>query len=131
MTVLIKQILFIHENLIKKIGIKMKLNLGCGKKTLKGYHNVDVADVYPAEQFVRHHDLNKFPYPFPEGEHSEILMDNSLEHLDDWVKVVCECHRLLDKGGKLIIKTPYRTHPASWNEPSHKHHFDEGNFIFF
>lgn len=48
----------------------MKLNLGCGSDYRQGYINVDrisgVADVI--------HDLNEFPYPWPDNAADEILI---------------------------------------------------------
>jgi predicted SAM-dependent methyltransferase len=61
------------------------LDLGCGNKKRPGAIGVDgnsrtVADVI--------HDLNAFPYPFPESNFDEIYLDNVLEHLDNVLGVM-------------------------------------------
>lgn len=44
---------------------KMKLNLGSGVKSLKGYTNVDKYKHGNNTQIL--HDLEKFPYPFKDN----------------------------------------------------------------
>ncbi|HPC10341.1 MAG TPA: class I SAM-dependent methyltransferase, partial [archaeon] len=65
----------------------MKLNIGCGKKILKGYINLDVVKL-PGVDIV--HDLNKYPWPFKDNYFDEIYADNVLEHLDDIIKPIEE-----------------------------------------
>ena len=70
-----------------------------------GYINVDVRkEVEPDLVW----DLEKTPYPFPDGSAEEILMKDSLEHVS-WRKVedvIRECHRILKRGGVLRIQVP-------------------------
>ena len=47
----------------------MKLNIGCGKKILNGYINLDVVKL-PGVDIV--HDLNKYPWPFKDNYFDEI-----------------------------------------------------------
>ena len=62
-----------------------KLNLGCGKKILKGYINLDCVK-FPGVDKV--HNLNKYPWPFKDNEFDEIYCDNILEHLDGIIKPI-------------------------------------------
>ena len=94
----------------------MKLSLGCGIYKLDGYINVDIrkdADLV--------WDLNVYPYPFEDSSCSEILMDNSLEHLADVDRTMLELHRILAPGGKLIIRVPHYSRGFSLYQ--HKHGF--------
>ena len=79
----------------------MKLNLGCECDLRKDYVNLDKKDF----------DLNIFPYPFEDNSIEEIVMVNVLEHLDEPYLVVKECHRILKKGGVLVVEVP-SFHPS-------------------
>ena len=87
-----------------------KYNLGCGKKYIKGYINVDVTRSVKADLYF---NLNKFPYPIKKKSADEVLMDNVLEHLDDVVLVMEEIYRILKPGGIVKIYLPYVCHVYS------------------
>lgn len=106
----------------------MKINLGCGRRYLEGWVNCDVVSTVKAD---RQFDLNRFPYPFDDGVANEILLDNVLEHLDDVIKVVEECHRILAVGGRLKIIVPYGKTDWALQDPTHKHFFTEKSMDYF
>jgi SAM-dependent methyltransferase len=106
----------------------LRYNLGCGRKYLDGYVN---CDVLPHVKADRRFDLNGFPYPIEAGSADEILMDNVLEHLDDVVGVMEECHRLLRPGGRLRILVPYGKTDWALQDPTHKHYFTERSMNYF
>ena len=106
----------------------MKINLGCGRKYLEGYVNCDVV---PSVRADRHFNLNTFPYPFENDSADEIFMDNVLEHLDEPLKIVEECHRILKKGGLLKIIVPYAKTDWALQDPTHKHFFTERSMDYF
>ena len=62
----------------------MKLNLGCGKDIKDGYVNLDIVD-YGGNQI---HDINTFPYPFPENNFDEIYASHILEHIVNFNKTI-------------------------------------------
>lgn len=83
----------------------MKLNLGCGRKLLEGYVNVDIAvregkpDV---ECDIR--DLSAFK----DNSADEILSVHVIEHFYRWEvpDILKEWVRVLKPGGKMILETP-------------------------
>jgi SAM-dependent methyltransferase len=95
---------------------RVKLNLGSGRDIRKGYINCDKHRKFGADMIV---NLDVFPYPFADGSADEILLDNTLEHLEWPSKVLNECHRILKKGGLLHIKVPYDNEYGD----IHKHNF--------
>lgn len=105
----------------------MKLNLGSGSKPLKGYINVD----YYNDQADLRHDLNVFPYPFATGTVEEIVMDNSLEHLDNIITVMEELHRICANNAKLTIIVPYFRSKWAYIDPTHKHFFTLDSMNYF
>lgn len=106
----------------------LRLNLGCGRQYRQDWINCDLATSVRTDKCF---DLNRFPYPFEDGVAVEILMDNVLEHLDDVIKVVEECHRILKVGGRLRIMVPYGKTDWALQDPTHKHYFTEKSMDYF
>lgn len=81
----------------------MKLNLGCGKKILPGFVNVDVQP-RPGVDVVA--DVRSVP--LPDGCASEVHAYHVIEHFYLWEvgDVLTEWKRLLDKGGRLVLELP-------------------------
>tara|TARA_Y100000310_G_C20634498_1_gene790459 strand:+ start:606 stop:1163 length:558 start_codon:yes stop_codon:yes gene_type:complete len=96
-----------------------RLNLGCGEFKKKGYVNVDASKRVNPDVV---HNLDKFPYPFKDGEFDLIEADHVIEHLYDPFKVMAELHRILKVGGKLIIRVPHFS--RGFTHPDHKRGFD-------
>ncbi len=104
------------------------INLGAGQKHLAGYINVDIlADTRP-DVVV---DLNRFPYPFGEGEFDQIACYDVLEHLDDLVRVMEEIHRIAKPGAFVTITVPHYSCSNSYTDPTHRHHLGYRSFDFF
>ena len=106
---------------------KKMLDLGCGAKKRKGAVGVDVI---PNQGVDIVYDLNLSPYPFSDNEFDDILLDNSLEHLDSVVKTLEEVWRISKPGARVTIKVPYfRSHFAI--DPTHKHYFVSHSLHYF
>ena len=108
---------------------KKVLDVGCGNRKVPGAIGIDIADI-PGVDIVQ--DLNKLPWgDFKDETFDIIFMNDILEHLDDSIKVMKECHRLLKPNGKLYIRIVYWNHKYSFSDPTHKHAFSEITFKFF
>jgi SAM-dependent methyltransferase len=96
-----------------------RLNLGCGEFKKAGYVNVDAnALIHPDVV----HDLNCFPYPFSSEQFNLIEADHVLEHLDQPLLAMKELHRLLEPGGKLVVRVPHFS--RGFTHADHKRGFD-------
>lgn len=95
----------------------MRLNLGSGTQTLPGYCNVDLVAL-PGVDVV--HDLDLYPWPFDDTEVKEIIAQDVFEHVDDPVGFMTECHRVLETGGTLLIKSPHWLHQDAYTDPTHR-----------
>ena len=98
----------------------LKLNLGCGDAPLQTWVNVDLR---PEKADVLW-DLTE-PFPLEAGSCSFIYHEHVLEHfsIDDGLKLLRECRRLLRPGGVLRVGMPGIDHFVNcyikndWYEP--------------
>jgi predicted SAM-dependent methyltransferase len=104
------------------------LDLGCGNKKRSGAIGVDFNDRTDADVI---HDLNSFPYPFEDSSIDEIFLDNTLEHLDDVMRVMEEVYRICKPGGKVKVIVPYFRSLWAFIDPTHKHYFTVESFAYF
>lgn len=92
-----------------------KLNLGCGRRHVDGWVNVD-NDLACEPDIV--HDLNVFPYPFADGVFEEVVLDHVIEHLDDPLSVLQEVHRVSRNGARVVVRAPHFS--CNWLHPRHR-----------
>lgn len=98
----------------------MKLNLGCGRKRIEGWVNVDKhASLHP-DQVV---DLERFPWPWPDSSADEVLLSHVLEHLgqtpDVFIGVMKELWRVCSPGAQVHIHVPDPRHESFLGDPTH------------
>lgn len=106
----------------------MKLNIGCGHDLKEGWVNHDLANL-PGVDIM--HDLNKFPWPWQDGEFEEVYMKDVLEHLPNTIKSLEELHRISKVDAKIYIGVPYWNSWEAVTDPTHKAQFNEFTFEFF
>jgi predicted SAM-dependent methyltransferase len=99
--------------------VALKINLGCGNDIKKGYLNVDIVPLKGVDQIV---DLNK-RFPWKTNSVDEIYCDHVIDHLENPTAVLQECHRVLKKGGKLIVLVPHFTSATAYWGGVRKHQF--------
>ncbi len=106
----------------------MRLSLGCGEIRHDNTIHVDINDRANPDVV---HDLDVIPWPFEDGEFSEVIAEDVVEHMDSVVAMVQEAWRVLEPGGVLKIRTPHFNHINSWIDPTHKWHLTEHSFDYF
>jgi len=106
----------------------LKLNLACGNRKLEGYIGVDIIKT-PEVDVVW--DLNEYPYPWEDGEVDEITCHHFVEHVEDIIKFMDECYRILKVGGKFEIVAPYYSSVRAWQDPTHVRAISEYTFLYF
>jgi len=103
------------------------LDLGCGPKTKKpGSIGLDKRSA-PHVDVV--HDLNVYPYPFPDNEFDWIEMSHIIEHLDRPLQLMNEVHRIAKNGTTIRIITPHYSSQLSYGDLEHFHHFGYITFL--
>lgn len=104
------------------------LDIGCGNRKRPGALGIDVNPDTDADIV---HNLNSFPYPFPDARFDEIYADNVIEHLDDVMKVMEELYRIGKPGALVKISVPYFRARWAFIDPTHKHFFTVESFSYF
>ena len=104
------------------------LDVGCGLSRLE---NAVCMDNNPLVNPDVLHDLEVFPYPFPENEFDYIHCSHVLEHLADVIPVMKEFHRIAKPGGLVHISVPHFSGKTAYMDPSHKKFFAWNSFTYF
>jgi SAM-dependent methyltransferase len=104
------------------------LNLGCGKRPIPGAVNLDITpDTKPDVV----HDLNRRPWPFPDGRFTEVHAYDVIEHLDDILGTMEEIHRVCRPGARVFITVPHYSCSNAFTDPTHRHYFGWFSFDYF
>jgi|GEM_PF-2549290 len=88
-----------------------KLIVGCGPRHVK-QEGEETMDILPFECVDYVHDLNKVPWIgkyqtiIEKEEYHEIIAIHVVEHLQNLISFMNECHRILVPGGALYLETP-------------------------
>jgi ubiquinone/menaquinone biosynthesis C-methylase UbiE len=106
----------------------MNLNIGCGNLPFDDCINVDKRRT---ELDAIQHDLERFPWPFPNNKFEIVYAYDIIEHLTDVIKTMEEIARVLKPGGRVEIRTCAWDKEQSYSDPTHKHFFTLNSFDFF
>ncbi|MDO1448840.1 methyltransferase domain-containing protein [Rhodocytophaga aerolata] len=92
-----------------------KLQIGSYKNIYDGWLNVDIN---PPSDSVAFLDATQ-PFPFPDASFDYIFTEHMIEHitLSEAENMLCECYRILKKGGKIRISTPNMDEIVDLKEP--------------
>jgi len=105
-----------------------KLNIGCGRKVMEGYVNIDKV---PLEGVDVVWDLEKTPLPFEDNSVDEILCEHILEHIQNFMPLLEEFHRICKPNASIIVSAPYYRYEGSFRDPTHVRFFTEHSFDYF
>jgi len=104
------------------------LDLGCGTNLQPGAHGVDVINIKDVDW---QHDLDEYPWPFPDDQFRIVYAFQVLEHLEDRVKVMQEIYRICKHGAFFIASVPDGCCPGYAQDPTHKSPWNLGTFMYF
>ena len=103
-----------------------KLNLGCGRDVRPGYVNADRM-LLPGVDVVL--DLEQ-ALPFRDGAFDEIYSSHVLEHVDAFLALMGELHRICAPGGVLKLYVPHLSFFGSYTDPTHRRFFGYHSFDY-
>lgn len=110
----------------------IKLDIGCGDNKQKGFVGMDVRKL-PGVDIV--HDVEKFPWPLPDGCVSFALASHLVEHINPhggvFIDFMNEVWRVMKREGQLWIATPYAGSRGYWRDPTHCNPCNEETWMYF
>jgi SAM-dependent methyltransferase len=103
------------------------LNLGCGRRPIPGAVNLDItADTNPDVV----HNLDEFPWPFPNDRFDAVVAMDVIEHLDNVILAMAEIHRICRNGARVRIAVPHFSCSNAFTDPTHRHYFGRKSFDY-
>lgn len=109
-------------------GRSIKLNLGGGLRPLPGYYHLDLVDL-PGVDIQA--DLNEPLDKLPDGSVDAIHCRHLLEHIDNFLPLLEELHRVVRPGGEIDIRVPHFSNPYGYSDPTHVRFFGLYSFFYF
>jgi hypothetical protein len=98
--------------------VGLKLNLGCGSNHFEGFVNVDKFGAPDVR-----HDLEQFPWPWPDSSVDQVKLIHVLEHLgrdpDVFIGILKELFRVCRPGAQVEIVVPHPRHDNFLGDPTH------------
>jgi SAM-dependent methyltransferase len=107
---------------------EIKLNLGCGDCIHKDYVNIDKVKLHGVDLIW---DLEKTPLPFKDDSVSEIRVEHVLEHIQNYMGLMNDIHRVSKPNGIINVLAPYYKYEGSYRDPTHVRFFTEHSFDYF
>ncbi len=110
-------------------GIPLKINLGSGGGKKEGFYGLDMANIDNNVDIVA--DLNRTLELLPDNSVSEIYSCHVLEHINNFIGLMEELHRILRPNGKMEIKVPHFSNPYYYSDPTHVRFFGAYTMYYF
>jgi SAM-dependent methyltransferase len=120
------QVLLSFDGIFRGQNMNKCLDIGCGPKKHEGCTGIDHF-AYEGVDVVC--NLNDLPWPFEDDTFDEIYAHSVIEHLDNFIKVMEEIHRVSKPGAVVHIIVPYYRFVNAYS-PAHKTFFTEYTFRF-
>jgi SAM-dependent methyltransferase len=109
-------------------GRGLRLNLGCGLKPKEGYYGVDHLPLGGVDIVA---DLNEPFDALPDDSVDEVYCRHTLEHIDRFLALMAELHRVTRPGGHIEIIVPHFSNPYGYSDPTHVRFFGVYSFFYF
>ncbi len=92
------------------------LHIGAGNSPVQGALTVDLnADTNPTVVW----DLNNIPWPFETASFDQVIALNVLEHLNEFLPIMGEIHRVCRPGAAVSILVPHFSNASAHVDPTH------------
>lgn len=119
-----------HLTLLKKKHGQLWLDIGAGDNPQARCVTMD-RRALPTIDVV--HEIEDTPWPFPAGSFDKIIASHVIEHIDPSksIQVMDEAWRVMRGKGEFLIAMPYAGSFGFWQDPTHRHAWNEATPAYF
>lgn len=118
----------VWPDIVDRARIVPTLHLGSGFSPLGGSTTVDLN---PATNPSVLWNLNQTPWPFADASFEQVVALSIIEHLDDFLAVMGEIHRVCRPAAQVNILVPHFSSAAAYVDPTHKQRLSARSCEFF
>lgn len=108
-----------------------RLNLGCGRKILEGWINLDCVTMEGVDVVADLDKCSVIPLPFKNNSIDEFLGSHVLEHLENPLDLMQDLHRIAKKNAIATFSLPYGSSDDAYEDPTHKKLYFINSFGYF
>jgi SAM-dependent methyltransferase len=109
----------------------VRLNIGCGRKALPGWVNVDVAPLDGVDVVADLERCAQQPLPFADDCAEEFRLSHVIEHIHGSLALMQELHRLARPGATMTVRCPHGGSDDAWEDPTHVRAYFPDSFHYF
>ena len=107
---------------------RARLNLGAGRFPKPGFFSLDYADL-PGIDIQA--DLNAPFSLIPDDSVVELYSRHSFEHVENFLGLMREIHRIMVPGGNMEVIVPHFSNSYGYSDPTHVRFFGLFTFYYF
>lgn len=107
----------------------LRIDLGSGGGEKPGFYGLDVKPINEHVDIVA--DLNAPLDLLPDDSVGEIYSCHVLEHINNFVGLMEELHRIVRADGMIDIRVPHFSNPHYYSDPTHVRFFGAYTFYYF
>lgn len=109
-------------------GKPLKLNLGCGRDPKTGYYGVDLVEMDGVDVVA---DFNSGLPWLPDNSVQEIITFHVFEHVEKFLPLMREIHRVVKDNGRISITVPHCSNIFGFSDPTHVRFFGLYSMYYF
>lgn len=121
---------FVNQAVVRDLeqNVPLKLNLGCGMRPKPGFFGVDLVEMDGVDVVA---DLNEGLPDLPDNSVDEIMTQHVLEHVQNFMPLMRELHRVVRPGGTIRITVPHYSNVFGFSDPTHVRFFGLYTMYYF
>lgn len=106
----------------------LQLNIGSGSDYRENFDNIDQNNLVKCDKVM---NFEEAKLPYKDNSVDYILANHVLEHINNIVPFMNECHRVIKPSGVFHIEVPKAGTIAYWKDPTHVRGFVIETFRYF
>jgi hypothetical protein len=120
----------VNEQVIRDIknGVPIKIDLGTGGAGRNGFYSLDKLPLNGVDIVA---DLNEPLDQLADNSVGEVYSHHTLEHIDNFLGLMSEIHRITRRDGRIQIIVPHFSNPYGYSDPTHVRFFGLYTMYYF